>query len=94
MACQYPVSHQLAPTQKILTDTFLLQLIFVRENHRARVQPKRTKYMRRVAQPQIHNIFRDTSGDTLFFPPGPQYTYRPGNPSCTPRFTRWNWPRY
>ncbi|KAI4851488.1 hypothetical protein E4T44_02103 [Aureobasidium sp. EXF-8845] len=69
-------------------------LIFVRENHRVRVQPKRTKYMRRIAQPQIHNIFRDTSGDTLFFPPGPQYTYRPGNPSCTPRFTRWNWPRY
>jgi hypothetical protein len=94
MACQYPVSHQLHSTQKIRTDTFLPQLIFIRENHRARVQPKRSKYMRRIAQPQIHNIVRDASGDTLFFSPLPQYTYRPGHSSCTPRSMRSNWPRY
>ncbi|KAI4748642.1 hypothetical protein E4T50_01070 [Aureobasidium sp. EXF-12298] len=67
-------------------------LIYVSGEHLARVEPKRTKHMQRITQPHIYNWFGDMS--MPFFRGGRDYTYLPGDPSCTPRYTRGIWPPY
>jgi hypothetical protein len=48
--------------------------------------------MQRITQPQIYNWFGDMR--MPFFRGGRDYTYLPGDPSCTPRYTRGIWPPY
>lgn len=92
MACQFPVCLPVLQHKVYLTDTFILQLIYVSGEHLARVEPKRTKHMQRITQPQIYNWFGDMA--MPFFRGGRDYTYLPGDRSCTPRYTRGIWPPY